>query len=139
MPLAVEFRHRSWLRPDVPHWLRDHGMGLVAVDVPDIRALYPRGLVRSGPLVYLRFHSRDAGKWYADASRYDYLYSDVELAEWVRLLAAEPPERTLLLFNNCQRSQAARNARRMRELLAKLAPELEVIEPFAAAERSLFD
>ena len=139
-PLAVEFRHRSWFRPDVPVWLRDHGMDLVAVDVPDIPALYPRGLVRSDRTVYVRWHSRAADKWYTDdASRYDYHYSDDELADWIRALAAEPAERSLLLFNNCQRTQAAHNARRMQELLAKLAPHLEVVEPFAAKERSLFD
>ena len=139
-PLAVEFRHRSWLRPDIPAWLQDHRMGLVAVDVPDIPALYPRGLVREGPCVYVRFHSRAADRWYTDdASRYDYRYTDDELAEWIRALAAEPAERTLLLFNNCQRTQAALNARRMRELLAKLAPQLDVVEPVAPVERMLFD
>ena len=47
-------------------------------------ALYPRGLRQSGPRVYVRFHSRDAAAWYgAEKRRYDYSYSDAELAEWV--------------------------------------------------------
>jgi hypothetical protein len=50
----------------------------------------------------------------------------------------------LLLFNNCQRSQAAANAARMRELLLQLVPGFEVVPPFAAPEtepeqRLLFD
>src|SRR5262249_3928738 len=45
--LAVEFRHRSWFRDDVPPWLNEHRLDLVAVDVPDIPGLYPRGLVYS--------------------------------------------------------------------------------------------
>ena len=96
----------------------------------------------------VRWHSRQADNWYrSDKERYDYDYSDAELEEWVDGLreAAGRTEQALLLFNNCHRSQAAANARRMRELLSRLAPELPVVEPFAAPavpvprQRSLFD
>jgi uncharacterized protein YecE (DUF72 family) len=144
--LAVEFRHRSWFRPDVPDWLRAHDLDLVAVDVPDLPGLYPRGLVQASPRLYVRFHSRNAAAWYgSDKERYDYDYGDQALTEWIEALAplAERNERVLLLFNNCHRGQAAENARRMRELLARLAPELHVVEPFAEPpgpqQRSLFD
>src|SRR5262245_20949485 len=71
--LAVEFRHASWARPDLPAWLQKQGLGLVAVDVPELPNLYPRGLVQSGPAVYVRFHSRNAGNWYrSDKDRYDF-------------------------------------------------------------------
>jgi uncharacterized protein YecE (DUF72 family) len=143
--LAVEFRHRSWFRPDVPDWLRRHGLDLVAVDVPDLPGLYPRGLVQSSPRLYVRFHSRNAAAWYgSDKERYDYDYGDPALTEWVEALAAaaDRSERVLLLFNNCHRGQATENARRMRELLLRLAPELDVVEPFAEPpgprQRSLF-
>jgi uncharacterized protein YecE (DUF72 family) len=143
--LAVEFRHRSWFRPDVPDWLRAHDLDLVAVDVPDLPGLYPRGLVQSSPRLYVRFHSRNAAAWYgSDKERYDYDYDYGALVEWVEALAplADRNERVLLLFNNCHRGQAAENARRMRELLARLAPELTVVEPFAdppgPRQRSLF-
>lgn len=145
--LAVEFRHRSWLRPDVPGWLAERRLDLVAVDVPDVPALYPRGLVRSGPRVYVRLHSRNADNWYrSDKERYDYGYSDTELTEWVGALrgAAGGASEALVLFNNCRHGQAAANARRIRELLGRLAPELEVVAPFAAAleapqQRLLFE
>jgi uncharacterized protein YecE (DUF72 family) len=144
--LAVEFRHRSWYRPDVPNWLRDHDLDLVAVDVPDLPGLYPRGLVQSSPRLYVRLHSRNAAAWYgSDKERYDYDYGDAALTEWIDALVplAAGNERVLLLFNNCHRGQAAANAQRMRELLAKLAPELPMVEPFAEPpgpqQRSLFD
>lgn len=145
--LAVEFRHRSWDRPSVPDWLRSLQADLVAVDVPDIGALYPRGLVRSGSRVYVRFHSRRADRWYqSDKERYDYGYGDAELSEWIVALHAASPQvsQALLLFNNCHRGQAAANAQRMRELMRRLAPDLEVVAPFDAGEppprqRSLFD
>jgi uncharacterized protein YecE (DUF72 family) len=135
--LAVEFRHRSWHQAEVPAWLKEHSLDLVAVDVPSLPSLYPRGLVKSGPRIYIRFHSRDAENWYrSDKERYDYDYSDAALTEWIDALrgAAGDSTTALLLFNNCQRSQAAANAARMRELLARLAPNLEVVKPFAPAD-----
>jgi uncharacterized protein YecE (DUF72 family) len=143
--LAVEFRHRSWAGPETPGWLADRGLDLVAVDVPDIPALYPRGFIKSGPRVYARLHSRDAAKWYAgEKDRYDYDYSDATLVEWLQSTVAAAPEtdQALLLFNNCQRTQAVFNARRMATLFHELAPEVPVVEPFAAAppvQRRLFE
>jgi uncharacterized protein YecE (DUF72 family) len=144
--LAVEFRHRTWLRPDVPDWLRNRDIDLVSVDVPELPGLYPRALVQSGPRLYLRLHSRNAENWYrSDKERYDYAYDDTQLAEWVSAFAAAGArnERGLVLFNNCQRGQAAVNAGRMRTLLKQLAPDLQVVSPFAEPpgpqQRSLFD
>jgi len=130
--LAVEFRHQSWFRADVPTWLQEHHLDLVAVDVPDLPALYPRGLVQSGPRVYVRFHSRNAANWYrSDKDRYDYNYGDEELTEWIGALVAAAPYQVLLLFNNCHRAQAVENAQRMRELIARMNPAPTVVGPFA--------
>jgi uncharacterized protein YecE (DUF72 family) len=143
--LAVEFRHVSWTAPDVPAWLANLGLHLVSVDVPDIPALFPRGLVRSSDLIYVRLHSRRASSWYeSDKERYDYSYSDAEMAEWIEALrsAQGRSSRALVLFNNCQRGQAAANAVRFAQLLRELAPELQVISPFAApppTQRGLFE
>jgi uncharacterized protein YecE (DUF72 family) len=142
--LAVEFRHRSWARPDLPAWLAERRLDLVAVDVPDLPALFPRGWVQSTPRAYVRFHSRNAGNWYAGGvERYDYGYADGELAPWVDAAArAEGAEEALFLFNNCHGGRAAADARRVRALLAERAPQLHVVEPFAGpppAQRSLFD
>jgi uncharacterized protein YecE (DUF72 family) len=143
--LAVEFRHSSWFRPSVRSWLEERRLELVSVDVPDLPALYPRGLVQAGPRIYLRLHSRNAANWYlSDKERYDFNYTDESLTEWIEALrgAAGRSSQALILFNNCHRSQAAENARRMTELLARLAPELDLVAPFAPAapqQRSLFD
>jgi uncharacterized protein YecE (DUF72 family) len=131
--LAVEFRHRSWDRPDMAAWLGERAMELVSVDAPSIPALYPSGLVQAGQRIYVRFHSRSAANWYqSDKERYDFDYSDAMLREWIDALrsASGTASHALLLFNNCHRALAAANAQRMRELLDKYAPELPVVKPF---------
>jgi uncharacterized protein YecE (DUF72 family) len=132
--LAVEFRHRSWSRGEVPLWLADLGLDLVAVDVPKLSGLYPSGWVQSSSTAYVRLHSRTADNWYSEnGERYDYDYSENELREWVNAALDNEPftDRVLLLFNNCQRSQAALNARRMRELFLSRGTNVNVIAPFA--------
>lgn len=145
--LAIEFRHRSWTAPDVPPWLAQRGLDLVSVDVPNLPGLYPTGLVQSSATIYVRFHSRNAGNWYAsdkEHDRYDYDYTDAELTGWIDTLksTADKAARALLLFNNCHRAQAVQNARRMRELIKQLAPAFELVEPLALAapeQRQLFE
>jgi uncharacterized protein YecE (DUF72 family) len=137
--LAVEFRHRSWNRPGLVDWLAEREIDLVAVDVPEIAALFPRGWMQSTSTAYIRLHSRQEEKWYAEGQeRYDYDYSDEELGEWVdelsRRMRAGTTQRAMFLFNNCQRSQAAINARRMQAILGSRAPQLRVIEPFRAKD-----
>lgn len=130
LDLCAEFRHRSWDRPGLPAWLAEQSVSLVAVDAPDLPGLFPRGWAQSTPTAYVRLHSRDAAKWYQSGeARYDYDYSDAELGEWVGELSRHETRRALFLFNNCQRSQAAVNARRMRALLGRDAPHVELVAP----------
>jgi uncharacterized protein YecE (DUF72 family) len=141
--LAVEFRHHSWARDGVPAWLAEHGLDLVAVDVPDIASLYPRGWVQAGSRGYVRLHSRNGANWYrGEKKRYDYNFDEEVLEEWVAAAAASSAEEALFLFNNCHRSQAAHNARLLEVLLARQAPELNVILAAGAqppVQRSLFE
>jgi uncharacterized protein YecE (DUF72 family) len=144
--LAVEFRHRSWARPDVTPWLGERGIDLVAVDAPALPALYPSGLVQSTPRIYVRFHSRNAANWYlSDKERYDYDYDDDALAEWVEAVTRTVgrTRHALLLFNNCHRSQAPRNAGRMRSLFDRAARTGVTLvpppAPNAPTQRGLFD
>jgi uncharacterized protein YecE (DUF72 family) len=142
---AVEFRHRSWVRDEIPDWLAARGMDLVGVDAPDLPGLYPGGWVQSGRRAYIRFHSHNAANWYAgDKERYDYFYSDEELADWVEAAAAaeRATDEGLFLFNNCHRGQAVVNAQRLAELFSERAPQLPVAAPFVTPEpvqRTLFD
>ena len=130
--LAVEFRHRSWFDLEVTRWLADRKLDVVSVDAPELPDLFPSGPVRSGPNLYVRFHSRNRRNWYqSDKERYDYRFSDNELLEWIDHLRdnAADSEKALVLFNNCHNGSAAVNAVRMKELFASAAPELKLVEP----------
>ncbi len=123
VPLAVEFRHRSWQHPSTVAGLRDRGVTLAIPDVPDIATLYHHPPELTTPTGYFRLHSRNADNWYAGAvERYDYLYSQDELArfaaQWAQI--EDQADRVFVYFNNCHRGQAAANAEAFRRILGQI-------------------
>ncbi|HOX05794.1 MAG TPA: DUF72 domain-containing protein [Planctomycetota bacterium] len=120
---AVEFRDRSWDHPAVYDFLEALRLNYVAVDEPEASTLFPRVARATGDIGYLRFHSRNAANWYKEgALRYDYLYSEAELREWVAGLKtmAGRARDLFVFFNNCHAAQAVQNARQMREILRQV-------------------
>src|SRR5689334_716303 len=141
--MLVEFRHRSWLddenRERSLAFLESIGAGYVVVDAPrsdTAKNLVPTVVATTSPTAYVRFHGRNLGTWNkrggSAAERFDYLYSDEELAEWVPILRelAGQAQRAFALFNNNASSadpenplgrisQAATNAYHLRRLLAQ--------------------
>lgn len=132
-PIWVEFRHRSWEWPRLGDWLRQRGLELIAVDVPDLPHLFPRGILDSrASRVYIRLHSRQAAKWTGHGTaRYAYDFSDQELREWLDRLRPMAQQLTdvHLVFNNCHGGQAIANARRIADLIDAEAPAFHVVEP----------
>ena len=123
LPLAVEFRHRSWEHPACAEGLRQRNVTLVVPDVPDIRDLYHSSAAATTATGYLRLHSRNAAKWYAGAvERYDYSYSEAELREFIREWSEldEPPGQVFAFFNNCHHGQAAENAEAFQRLIDEM-------------------
>jgi uncharacterized protein YecE (DUF72 family) len=84
----------------------------------------PPVAVATGPTAYVRFHGRNAAKWWQHEEaweRYDYTYSDEELLEWVpkiRQLDEEAPL-TLVYMNNHWQGQAVGAARQLKMLMEK--------------------
>ena len=137
--MLVEFRHRSWLdeehRDETLRFLEEHRMAHVVVDAPrtDGKNVPLTVFALTTPILYVRMHGRNAETWNvrggSAAERFDYLYSDEELAEWVDPLRdlSQKAEEAYVLFNNNNRSrvggrevaQAPTNAERLRELLAQ--------------------
>jgi uncharacterized protein YecE (DUF72 family) len=137
--MLVEFRHISWFddehRADTLRLLEELNAGNVIVDAPRIdgaKNVIPTVLALTSPTAYLRFHGRNAETWNkrggSAAERFDYLYSDEELREWVGPLRelAEGAEQAYAFFNNNATSpdgrggrmaQAAANAKALQRLL----------------------
>jgi uncharacterized protein YecE (DUF72 family) len=64
LPLAVEFRHRSWADDRVFAELERRKVTLVAVDEPDLPGLFPALDVVTNPdLFYVRLHGRNVQGW----------------------------------------------------------------------------
>jgi uncharacterized protein YecE (DUF72 family) len=137
--MLVEFRHVSWLddehRTETLRFLEELRATHVIVDAPRIEGaknVVPTVLALTSPTAYVRFHGRNASTWNkrggSAAERFDYLYSDDELREWVGPLreVAEQAEQAYAFFNNNATSpdgrggrmaQAAANAKALQRLL----------------------
>src|SRR5919199_1719255 len=114
--MLVEFRHASWLeeenRAETLRFLEEHGMTYVTVDAPQTggKNVLPSIPAVTSDTAYVRFHGRNAATWNkrtgSAAERFDHLYSEDELREWVpplRELAAEA-QNVYAMFNNNGRS-----------------------------------
>ena len=137
----VEFRHRSWMvedeRADTLAFLGRHGLAYVSVDSPATTAanVLPRLAARTHEVAYVRFHGRNARTWNArtrtSGERFDWLYSEPELGEWVGLLARlEREGEVYAMFNNNRHDYAPRSATTLRRLLDEAdVPAAGGVEP----------
>jgi uncharacterized protein YecE (DUF72 family) len=143
----VEFRHRSWMaleeREDTLEFLRRQGLAYVSVDSPETTAanVLPRLAARTHEVAYVRFHGRNARTWNArtrtSGERFDWLYEEEELAEWVEPLARlEAEGEVYAMFNNNRHDYAPRSAMRLRGLLDGVdVPATGGVEPQPVAPR----
>jgi len=120
-PLAVEVRHRSFEDEAFFEFLRARSMAFANIDQPSISGNLDPTCVRTAPQAYVRFHGRNAAKWFSHEEtweRYDYLYSRQELEPWadrIRTLAKEGD--VYVILNNHFRGQALQNARDLQQML----------------------
>ena len=146
----VEFRHRSWMtddeRADTLAFLERHGLAYVSVDSPRTRAsnVMPRIAAATHGMAYVRFHGRNWKTWNrrtrTSGERFDWLYEEDELEEWVEPLGelAREAEEVYAMFNNNRYDYAPRSAARLRKVLGAAGIEATGgLEPAgaAAAER----
>lgn len=130
--LAVEFRNKSWFfdertRARALAFERERHLAHVVVDEPQgFPASIPQVWEATCPdLAILRLHGRNRETWMkkglkSASERFDYDYSETELealAQPVKELSSRA-ERVHVLFNNCHRDNAQRNAVQFRSLLA---------------------
>ncbi|MBU9548485.1 DUF72 domain-containing protein [Burkholderia multivorans] len=125
---AFEFRHESWF--DEKHresrlaMERAHGIVHVIVDAPEgvTKRVHSVWEATSSELAIVRLHGRNAATWNGSptvAERFNYEYNDDELRELAGPITeiAGRAAQTHVLFNNCYRDVAQRNARVMMQMV----------------------
>ena len=133
--MLVEPRHRSWyaeeIRGELLRWLEERRMAWVVVDAPKVDAGNVPGtlVAATAPVAYVRFHGRNAATWNvrggSAAQRFDYLYGEEELREWVPPLRrlSEEAEEAYAFFNNNNQTNGVAQAPAGAQLLRKLLDE----------------
>jgi uncharacterized protein YecE (DUF72 family) len=131
VPVAVEFRRRSWASSKrfegVLDWLSAHDAVFVCVDTPPgdhVPIFPPIDAVTDDALAYMRCHGRNTEGYLhgrSVAERFDYDYSTDELEEIagrVRALDSDA-EQVHVMFNNNARELAPKAARGLRTILGQ--------------------
>ncbi|HEY3297473.1 MAG TPA: DUF72 domain-containing protein [Armatimonadota bacterium] len=122
LPIVVEFRNFTWVGEDTFELLRQQRLGFCCVDEPRLKGLMPRIAVATSNIGYVRFHGRNADKWWTHNEayeRYDYLYSENELQEWLPRIVQlnSDTQTTYTFFNNHYQGKAAQNALQFSRML----------------------
>ena len=126
--IAVEFRHNSWVneknRERTFGFLCDNNLPYVCVDQPQgFRSSLPPIAEVTSDIGLVRFHGRNSEMWEKKGAsvteRFNYLYAEEELQEWVpRIKELASRTRQLhVLFNNCYQDNAVSNASQVRLML----------------------
>ena len=117
---VVEFRNSRWFDDRHMDILEELSFGSCVVDEPKLKGLLPFRPALTSKTGYFRFHGRNKA-WFREPVevRYDYLYSEKELKEFVAPIkdVARRAETTLVFFNNCHAGKAVKNAQMMKKLL----------------------
>jgi uncharacterized protein YecE (DUF72 family) len=129
MPVAVEFRHGSWLTPahadSVFHFLCANNLTYITADEPQYGSLATIPFLPevTTEIAYFRFHGRNRDNWLKKgvetSLRYAYLYSDKELRSFIPSIreADRRAKVTYAMFNNCHGGFAIKGAMRLNELI----------------------
>lgn len=119
---AVEFRNNSFVNVNTLKTLRENQITYICVDEPKINGLLAQNAILTSKTGYIRFHGRNTSKWYNNnesQERYDYLYGEKELMEWIPPIKGmeHSSDDLFISFNNHFNGQAVINANAMKKLL----------------------
>jgi uncharacterized protein YecE (DUF72 family) len=126
--MAVEFRHNSWVNEKnivrTLAFLRDNDLPYVCVDEPQgFKSSVPPLVEATSDIALVRFHGRNRETWekkgVTATQRFNYLYGEDELKDWVpRIKELASKTRQLhILFNNCYADKAVLNGRQIKLML----------------------
>ena len=140
----VEVRHESWNNPETISYFTERNVAFCNIDQPLIgRSLEATEHVTS-PVGYVRLHGRNYDQWFEaekGADRYNYLYSEAELAGWKEKIEriAQKAEVTYVVANNHFEAKAGVNALQLKHMLSGEASEGDgdAVEAISRAEEPL--
>ena len=142
---VVEFRNGQWETEETFRLLAELGLGYCCVDEPGLSGLVSGRVEVTSPVGYVRFHGRNAANWWDSGreswERYDYLYSEAELSEWLPKAddIDRKADRVYVIFNNHYKGQAPTNAKMFEEMLRGiLGDRVHIERPGEAHNDALF-
>lgn len=127
--VSVEFRQSSWLSPnnleETLDFLEENDLIYTAVDEPQgfASSVPPVAAVTSDSMAIVRLHGRNRETWekpvLSPSERFNYLYNDKELEEWIpRVLEmAWEVKEVHVVFNNNYSNYSFINAKQMQTLI----------------------
>ena len=117
--LAIEFRHKSWLRNETWKLLESYNAAYTIVDEP----LLPPTVKVTSDIAYVRWHGHGERPWYY------YLYEQEELKPWVEKVkeTEKQAEKVFGYFNNHYNGYAVRNCLQFAEMIGELTEEQKAI------------
>ena len=134
-PLVAEMRHSSWMAEEAIGTFIDYRVGFCNIDQPEYtRAMPPTAFLTSG-IGYVRLHGRNpqnslgafdraSDQRAARMRQHDYLYSEAELAEWLKRIEhiGRYAESTFVVFNNDAEAKSVVNALQLRAMISGERP-----------------
>jgi uncharacterized protein YecE (DUF72 family) len=119
--ICVEFRNSSWMRKEVFDFIKGLDIIFCNVDEPRLKTLLPPTDINTASSGYIRFHGRNSANWWKPGQayqRYDYMYSQEELAEWMPRIKklSSNTKSTFIYFNNHYKAKAVKSARMLQNL-----------------------
>lgn len=132
LPTVIELRNADWVNEDTFGLLRELDFGFCSVDEPHLKGLMPPVAAATSRIGYVRFHGRNAKNWWKHEEsyqRYDYLYSEEELSEWIPKVTdiEDQTSKTYVFFNNHYQGKSAQNARMFAQMLGLKLPMSETV------------
>lgn len=124
-PLAIEFRHQSWINDEVLNLFQENRWIWVNIDQPIISASLPLTAILTHPsITYFRLHGRNYQDWFSGEGRdaryhYDYQFKELQqIADKIRELKAQAKS-IFISGNNHYKGNAIKNLLELKKILSE--------------------